>query len=189
MDDDGREAGYGGPMAVVGAVLLFLTALLLTLMVLGFGEEPVAPSAAEPSSTPRLEPSIVPSVEPAALASGRDEDLLFIVTNVERGVPATVDGERVARGAFTFITLTVKNVGDEQLGFFRSDVAAVDSSGRTLVNDVQKDFVERVSPGSEIATTIAFDVPDGAHLTALIATGSTLGIVETADGVEIQLPL
>jgi Domain of unknown function (DUF4352) len=188
MDDEGRGAGYGGPMAVVGAILVFLTVLLLTIIALGFGEDPATPTSAEPSSVLYPVPSAVPSIEPIVLASGQDEDLLFIVTNVERGIPATVDGERVARGAFTFVTLTVKNVGDEQLGFFRSDVAAIDSSGQRLVNDVQENFVETVDPGSEIATTIAFDVPDGAHLAALVATGSTLGTKETPDGVEIPLP-
>ena len=110
--------------------------------------------------------------EPGAPGIGdpvRDGKFEFTVTGVKTGV-AQVGGEYLssqAQGAYTLVTLTITNVGDEPQTFSSSNVKGTDSQGRELDSDTtatlyadegNDSWISAINPGNGITATVVFDI-------------------------------
>lgn len=105
-----------------------------------------------------------------------DGDLEFSVLDVRRGVAEIGDsyfGTSPSSGAYTVVTLSVRNTSNEVVTFDGSYIVGVDSKGNTIpidrealyyANDDGAGMLTAVSPGQEIHTSVAFDTPEGSRV-------------------------
>ena len=108
---------------------------------------------------------------------GRDGKFEFVVQGVECGKKEVVSPEtdalrKTAQGEYWLMTLSVKNIGNEQQYFSESDQKLLNAEGQqfspdstaTLYNsDV---FLAQINPGNSVQGVLVFDVPAGAKITA-----------------------
>jgi len=127
--------------------------------------------AATPETPETETPEAPAAPEPGAPGIGdpvRDGKFEFTVTGVKTGV-AQVGGEYLssqAQGAYTLVTLTITNVGDEPQTFSSSNVKGTDSQGRELDSDTtatlyadegNDSWISAINPGNGITATVVFD--------------------------------
>jgi hypothetical protein len=164
-------------LAVVGAVVL-----IGVIGALGSDESGAPTPAAEAPATPEpaaSAPAAKAPDEPAPPAPGtevRDGKFAFKVTRVQRGV-SSVGGQigEEAQGAFTIVTLRVKNIGDESQTFDASNQKAysgstafeADGGASLFANEGSKSFLEGINPGNSITVRVVFDAPKGKKLTKI----------------------
>ncbi|MFI6170824.1 DUF4352 domain-containing protein [Nocardia sp. NPDC051052] len=119
----------------------------------------VAPPAAKPS--PGL---------PGLNTPVRDGKFEFVVTGVQVGVGEVGDNpylQRKAQGAYTIVSMTVKNTSNKPQGFSPSDQYLFDGQNRKFENDsmaainLQADtsMYANINPGNTVTAQVVFDLP------------------------------
>ncbi|RSN09142.1 DUF4352 domain-containing protein [Nonomuraea sp. WAC 01424] len=104
----------------------------------------------------------------------RDDELQFMVTNVERR-SSVGNGmfAKTAQGEYVLIYVTVENVGNEGETFSSSSQKLYDTKGREFDTDgstsalALKDsnsFLEKINPGNKVRGILLYDVPKGVKL-------------------------
>lgn len=134
-------------------------------------------AAASPAAQPPAKPAAQPAAKPAAKeapgigAKVRDGKFEFVVTKVEDGGAQVGDssfGEK-AQGRFTFVRVTITNIGDKPQTMFTDNQTVIDSQGRTFTpnsmagihlpdNDV---WINEINPGNSVKGTLVYDMPEG----------------------------
>ena len=164
-------------LAVVGAVVL-----LGIIGSLGSDDTSAPTPATDARATPETAapaPAAKAPDEPTPPALGtevRDGKFAFKVTRVQRGV-SSVGGQfgEEAQGAFTIVTLRVKNIGDESQTFDASNQKAyagstayeADGGASLYANEGSKSFLEGINPGNSITVRVVFDAPKGNKLSKI----------------------
>jgi hypothetical protein len=109
----------------------------------------------------------------------RDGKFEFVVKSVECGKKEVVSPEtdalrKTAQGQFCFMTLSVKNIGNEQQYFSESDQKLLNAEGQqfspdstaTLYNSNNQDvWLAQINPGNSVEGVLVFDVPADAKVT------------------------
>lgn len=109
----------------------------------------------------------------------RDGKFEFVVKSVECGQKEVVSPEtdalrKTAQGQFCLMTLSVKNIGNEQQYFSDSDQKLLNAEGQqfspdstaTLYNSNNQDvWLAQINPGNSVEGTLVFDVPADAKIT------------------------
>ena len=129
--------------------------------------------AAAPPQTAAAKPVAKPAAKkaPAIGTKVRDGKFEFVVTKVEDGgaeVGSDGFGEK-AQGRFTFVRLTITNIGDKPQTMFTDNQTVVDAQGRTFTpnsmagihledNDV---WISEINPGNSVKGTLVYDMPAG----------------------------
>ncbi|GAA1614804.1 DUF4352 domain-containing protein [Actinoplanes couchii] len=117
----------------------------------------------------------------ARLSAGkavRDGQFEFTVTKTDcsRSTVALEQLKRTADGRFCVITLSVRNVGDDDKYFIGQAQTAYDAAGTEYDSDKLaglyanrgvEAFVQKLSPGTKVTGKLVFDVPKGVELTTL----------------------
>lgn len=110
----------------------------------------------------------------------RDGKFEFVVQGVECGKKEVVSPEtdalrKTAQGEYCLMSLSVKNIGNEQQYFSESDQKLLNAEGQqfspdstaTLYNSNNSDvFLAQINPGNSVQGVLVFDVPAGAKITA-----------------------
>jgi hypothetical protein len=164
-------------LAVVGAIVL-----LGIIGSLGSDDTSAPTPTTEARATPETAapaPAAKVPDEPTPPALGtevRDGKFAFRVSRVQRGV-SSVGGQfgEEAQGAFTIVTLRVKNIGDESQTFDASNQKAysgstafeADGGASLFANEGSKSFLEGINPGNSITVRVVFDAPKGKKLTKI----------------------
>jgi hypothetical protein len=139
------------------------------------------------------------SVAPAGSAV-RDGKFEFQVLNVTRattaGNPSNEFEIAKAQGEFVILTLSVRNIGNEQQSYSGSNEKLVDQSGRQYGESseadmwMNSDVTGDINPGNSIQAKAAFDVPPGtvpAHVEfhdSAFSGGASVAIEAPARGGE-----
>lgn len=108
----------------------------------------------------------------------RDGKLAFTVTRVKRGVDEVgpKNLRSTAQGAYTLVTMTVENIGDEAQTFATDNVKGFDSDGQQLssdseaslyVNEENDAWISEIDPGDSLKAIVVFDVAKGTKLAAV----------------------
>lgn len=144
--------------------------------------ESSAPADAGASQATEQSASPVPAEEGAAAAGVgtpvRDGKFEFTVTDVQTDVAQVGPEllEQKAQGAYTLVTLTVANIGDEAQTFDANNVTGTDSQGREVksdgtaslyANEGSQSFLEEINPGNSISAVVVFDLPAGESLASI----------------------
>ena len=156
----------------------------------GRADEPAAASTAAP-------PAVTPPARAAKLPGlgvpVRDGKFEFVVTRVDCGKPTVGNKylKTTAKGKFCVVSLSARNVGDQQRIFSGRAQKAYDAAGTEFGNDAVADFyandnsqtfLKRISPGDKVTGKVVFDVPRSAKLATLELHDSFL-----SDGVRVRL--
>jgi len=156
----------------------------------GRADEPAAASTAAP-------PAVTPPARAAKLPGlgvpVRDGKFEFVVTRVDCGKPTVGNKylKTTAKGKFCVVSLSARNVGDQQRIFSGRAQKAYDAAGTEFGNDAVADFyandnsqtfLKRISPGDKVTGKVVFDVPRSAKLTTLELHDSFL-----SDGVRVRV--
>ena len=109
----------------------------------------------------------------------QDGKLAFAVLDVRRGVAEIGDtyfGTSPSTGAYSLVTLSVRNVSEEAVTFDGSYVVGIDRDGNSIPSDREAQYyanednsgmLSTLQPGQEMTTSVAFDVPAGSRLTGV----------------------
>lgn len=180
---------YKKPSRVIPLGLVGLMAASIALS--GGGESTTAPSTADTVAAATTEKTTDESAaeqvtETATAGIGdavRDGKFEFTVTDVRDGVDS-VGSEylnETAQGAYTLVTLTVENIGDEPQMFHDSNVTGIDSKGRELASDTGagiyanengEGFLTDINPGNSVSAVVVFDVAKGQTLDQIMVKDS-----------------
>lgn len=126
----------------------------------------------------------------------RDGKFEFVVKGVECGKKEVVSPEtdalrKSAQGEYCLMTVSVKNIGNEQQYFSESDQKLLNAEGQqfspdstaTLYNSNNSDvFLAQINPGNSVEGVLVFDVPAGAVMTQAELHDSAF-----SDGVKVSL--
>jgi len=188
-----RPAWDRGSFAWLTAGIVVLVGLFVAgLAAQNFGraDEPAAASTAAP-------PAVTPPARAAKLPGlgvpVRDGKFEFVVTRVDCGKPTVGNKylKTTAKGKFCVVSLSARNVGDQQRIFSGRAQKAYDAAGTEFGNDAVADFyandnsqtfLKRISPGDKVTGKVVFDVPRSAKLTTLELHDSFL-----SDGVRVRV--
>ena len=188
-----RPAWDRGSFAWLTAGIVVLVGLFVAgLAAQNFGraDEPAAASTAAP-------PAVTPPARAAKLPGlgvpVRDGKFEFVVTRVDCGKPTVGNKylKTTAKGKFCVVSLSARNVGDQQRIFSGRAQKAYDAAGTEFGNDAVADFyandnsqtfLKRISPGDKVTGKVVFDVPRSAKLATLELHDSFL-----SDGVRVRL--
>lgn len=129
----------------------------------------------------------------ALAATGSEGTLAFTATRMECGVAAVGPEElpQRATGEFCLVDVTVRNTGTEAALLDPGAQRAVDGQGRehavadqagVFLNDRAPSLLDEIAPGATVSGVLAFDVPAGERLTALV-------LRESMDSTGVRLPL
>jgi len=159
--------------------LIPLALLVLLLVSSASGHEPTdgstAPSGGS-SATPATQPAA--DTRPQLGVPVRDGQLEFVLTRWRCGVPEIGEGiwVRPASGQYCLADIEVHNIGRGSRTLFEPLVKVHDQDGTTYDADVRGRFYlgedgralwAPLDPGGEASGTVAFDVPESAHLVQL----------------------
>ncbi|MFT3901184.1 MAG: DUF4352 domain-containing protein [Gordonia sp. (in: high G+C Gram-positive bacteria)] len=109
----------------------------------------------------------------------RDGKFEFVVTGVESGLASVGDNPYLtekAQGAFTVVTVSVKNIDKKSQGFTPSSQKLIDNSDRTHESDAMAAIAlggaeipiwDKINPGNKVTVKLVFDIPKGAVPTTL----------------------
>jgi uncharacterized protein DUF4352 len=156
----------------------------LAVVALGAGGFALASAGGDPE----------PSAAPAAQVRTATEDTFgFTVGETRCGVPTVGPAELTqrAKGQFCLVDVTVKNSGSEPDLMDTGAQRAVDGQGRAypvaddavvFLNDTAPSLLDEIKPGASVRGTLAFDVPAGTGLTALV-------LHRSMDSTGVRVPL
>ncbi|MGH3428560.1 MAG: DUF4352 domain-containing protein [Candidatus Dormibacteraceae bacterium] len=123
----------------------------------------------------------------------RDGKFQFTVEKLECG-KKSVGGEflnKKAQGQFCFVTMKVKNVGNEARTFDASNQDAfnnagdkyeADSEASSYANENAAAFLNGINPGNEITGIVVFDIPQGQKISKFQLHDSAF-----SNGVSVKL--
>ncbi|WP_433660854.1 DUF4352 domain-containing protein [Nocardia sp. CA-128927] len=136
---------------------------------------PATVAAGEPAAPLTTKP---PVEKPSASTPGlntpvRDGKFEFVVTGVQVGPTEVGDNpylQRKAQGAYTIVSITVKNTSNKPQGFSPGDQYLFDAQNRKFENDtmaainLQADtsMYASVNPGNTVTAQVVFDLPPDA---------------------------
>ncbi|MFD6155561.1 DUF4352 domain-containing protein [Nocardia sp. NPDC060256] len=131
------------------------------------GPSAAGESAAPPAAKP---PAEKPSAGPGLNTPVRDGKFEFVVTGVQVGLTEVGDNpylQRKAQGAYTIVSMTVKNISNKPQGFSPSDQYLFDTGNRKFENDsmaainLQADtsMYASLNPGNTVTAQVVFDLP------------------------------
>ncbi|WP_306359211.1 DUF4352 domain-containing protein [Nocardia sp. CC227C] len=139
------------------------------------GDTPAA--APDPGDAPAAapEPGIVPDAghpAPGLNVPVRDGKFEFIVTDVRSGITEVGDNpftRKQAQGAFTIVSLSVRNISDVPDSFAPGSQDLYDTENRKFDNDsmaamnlqAETSLYARINPGNSITAQLVYDLPAG----------------------------
>ncbi|MFC9892216.1 serine/threonine-protein kinase [Nocardia sp. NPDC127579] len=138
------------------------------------------PGVAEPAAEPEVAPAGTPV---------RDGKFEFAVTEVESGVRKI--GSQTAAGSFLVVTVTVRNISDEQKWFTPFGQKLVDTAGNRIDPHLLATYMRgngkhrntiQLNPGESATGKLVFDVPNAATPSHLVLHDFPL-----SGGVEVAL--
>ena len=115
-----------------------------------------------------------PAPEPAEVVPGigatvADGKFGFVVTSVETGIPSIGDDMfgTQAQGAYTFVHVTITNIGDKAQAFFGDNQTLVDTQDREHSADTtaaiylenSESMFTEINPGNSVNAIVVFDIP------------------------------
>lgn len=124
----------------------------------------------------------------------RDGKFEFIVKGIECGKSSVGPDQyltKAAQGQFCLLTLSVKNIGDQQQYFSQSDQKLLNTASQqyspdstaTLYNSNNSDaFLAQINPGNSVEGVLVFDVPKDQTPTAAELHDSSF-----SSGARVQL--
>jgi hypothetical protein len=183
----------GGTAMIKKLVLIIVFAFLVLVSCLAVVSAP--DRTADPPVTVTTPAS--PSTDHAAPAAGigtevRDGEFAFVVTEVRTGVATVGSNEYLsadAQGAFTIVTVQVRNVGDQAQTFSGSSQKLFDAAGREYSADSgaaiylgADTFLNEINPGNQVTGQVVFDLPADVTATAIELHDSPF-----SDGVLVAL--
>ncbi|WP_043675585.1 DUF4352 domain-containing protein [Nocardia vulneris] len=129
------------------------------------------PAGSAPAAAP--EPSKPSAALPGLNTPVRDGKFEFVVTSVQSGLAVVGDNpylQRKAQGAYTIVSMTVKNTSNKPQGFSPSAQYLFDAQNRKFENDaaaainLQPDtsLYAGVNPGNTVTAQVVFDLPPDA---------------------------
>ncbi|MCX4098085.1 DUF4352 domain-containing protein [Nocardia sp. alder85J] len=165
-----------------GLILLIVVVAIIALCgvggLLAHGSDRPAASARVTAAAGAAAPGGTgqPAVAPEARATAgpntpvRDGKFEFTVTAVQSGVSTVGDNpfmRKTAQGAYTIVSLTVKNISNVPYGFSPSDQDLFDAQNRKFGNDAaaamnlqaNTSLYADINPGNAITAQVAFDLP------------------------------
>ncbi|MFC9435880.1 DUF4352 domain-containing protein [Nocardia sp. NPDC057030] len=184
--------GYGQPPKKSGRGKIVLIVVALIVGLCGFGAviaavnggddkktdttasspaaAPIVGAAGESSAPPAAKPSADKPSGPGLDTPVRDGKFEFVVTGVQVGLAEVGDNpylRRTAQGAYTIVSMTVKNISNKPQGFSPSDQYLFDTQNRKFENDsmaainLQADtsMYASVNPGNTVTAQVVFDLP------------------------------
>lgn len=180
-----KKSSGGKIVLIVVAVIIGLCGFSAVIAAVNSGDDkktdttassPAAAPAVGAASESAAPPAAKPSAEkPSASAPGlntpvRDGKFEFVVTGVQVGLGEVGDNpylQRKAQGAYTIVSMTVKNTSNKPQGFSPSDQYLFDSKNRKFENDsmaainLQADtsMYASVNPGNTVTAQVVFDLP------------------------------
>jgi hypothetical protein len=116
---------------------------------------------------------------PAVGTPVRDGKFEFTITKVERGKTTAGSNEflqETAQGEYTYVYVTVKNIGDRAQMMSESDQKAFSSTGQQFSTDTSASlaldgdnnfFLTDINPGNQAKGILVFDAPKGTKLTQI----------------------
>ncbi|MEU4242943.1 DUF4352 domain-containing protein [Actinoplanes sp. NPDC026619] len=138
--------------------------------------------AVAPASAGSSPSAVSPRAEGGVLLSrtGADGAFIVTVTRLRCGVPAIGPAELSQRpkGEFCLVSVVVENAGREPRLFDGSAQRAVDRHGRAYAVDdraaafLNEQLLDEVPAATTVRGVLAFDVPAGTRLSALLIHGS-----------------
>jgi hypothetical protein len=164
---------------IVGGVLAVVAAGA-GAYALSQGDEPATPTKAS-------------SAAQAAAAGGAEGTFGFTVTKSECGVASVGPAElpQRATGQFCLVNVSVKNTGTAPALLDPGAQKGVDGQGRehavadqagVFLNEQTPSLLEEIPPGATVSGVLAFDVPAGERLAAVV-------LHESVDSAGVRLPL
>ncbi|MEV6557028.1 DUF4352 domain-containing protein [Nocardia sp. NPDC051756] len=167
-------------MLIVVAVVIGLCGFGSVMAAVNGGDDKKTDTTAGPAAAPAAgaagESAAPPAAKPpAASAPGlntpvRDGKFEFVVTGVQVGLAEVGDNpylQRKAQGAYTIVSMTVKNTSNKPQGFSPSAQYLFDGQNRKFENDsmaainLQADtsMYAGVNPGNTVTAQVVFDLP------------------------------
>lgn len=165
-------------VAAVGAACFAVVALVAS------GEQSTSEGSSD-ATTEATQQAEAPAETTAGIGTPvRDGKFEFTVTGVEAEVPTVGDDflGATAQGAFTIVSMTVTNIGDEPQFFSDSNVAGIDSQGREVAadggaslyaNEDPGNTFTDINPGNSVQVNVVFDLPVGTTLSEVEVKDST----------------
>ncbi|GAA5095684.1 DUF4352 domain-containing protein [Nocardia iowensis] len=205
-------AGYGPPQKksngrrvalIVLAVIVGLCGFSAVLSAVNGGDDkntdkPSSTAAAVPGTNAPGAPAAppaenTPEAQPGLNTPVRDGKFEFVVTDVQTGLSEVGDNpylQRKAQGAYTIVSLTVKNTSNKPQGFSPSDQYLFDAENRKFENDMaaainlQPDtsMYAGVNPGNTVTAQVVFDLPPDAVPSYIVLHDSMF-----SDGAKVTL--
>lgn len=181
-------AGYGPPpkkKSSGGKIALIVVAAIVGFCGLGGiiaavnggddkkSDKTATSAAVEPGSSAAPQAGKPAAGLPGLNTPVRDGKFEFVVTEIRVGLSEVGDNpylQRKAQGAFTIVSMTVKNTSDKPQGFSASAQYLFDAQNRKFENDtmaainLQADtsMFASVNPGNSVTAQVVFDLPAGA---------------------------
>lgn len=202
-------AGYGPPnkksnggkiVLIVLAVIIGLCGFSAVLVAVNGGNDktdttPSSSAAAQPGTNgPAAPEAKKPATDlPGLHTPVRDGKFEFVVTDVQTGLSEVGDNpylQRKAQGAYTIVSITVKNTSNKPQGFSPSDQYLFDAENRKFENDtaaainLQPDtsMYAGVNPGNTVTAQVVFDLPPDAVPSYIVLHDSMF-----SDGAKVTL--
>lgn len=203
-----KKSGGGKIVLIVVAVIVGLCGFGAVISAVTGGDDkktdtttssaaaaPAAGAATESAAPPAVKPS---TEKPSASRPGlntpvRDGKFEFVVTGVQVGLGEVGDNpylQRKAQGAYTIVSMTVKNTSNKPQGFSPSAQYLFDSQNRKFENDsmaainLQADtsMYANVNPGNTVTAQVVFDLPADAVPSRIVVHDSMF-----SGGAEVTL--
>ena len=165
------------PLKPLYAALLGVGAIVV-LLVAGAAAQRYTTKESAAATTPAAKSVKTPPSTPGVGTAVRDGKFEFVVSQVD--CSHTTLGEehlkRTAKGKFCVVSLSARNIGDGAQFFLSYAQKGLDAAGTEYgvdeiadlyVNRDTKTFLDRVTPGEQVAGKIVFDIPTAVTLTAL----------------------
>ncbi|MFI9405662.1 DUF4352 domain-containing protein [Nocardia sp. NPDC052316] len=160
-------------MLIVVAVMVGLCGFVGLIAVNG-GDDKEKDTAATSAGAAEQPPAEQPSAgAPGLHTPVRDGKFEFVVTDVQIGLSEVGDNpylQRKAQGAYTIVTMTVRNTSNKPQGFSPSDQILFDTKNRKFENDtmaainLQPDtsMYAAINPGNSVTAQVVYDLPPDA---------------------------
>ncbi|MFI7004031.1 DUF4352 domain-containing protein [Nocardia sp. NPDC050175] len=177
--------GYGRPpkkKSSGGKIVLIVVAAIIGLCGLGAviaavnggddkkSDKTASSVAVEPGSSAAPQAGKPPASLPGLNTPVRDGKFEFVVTEIQTGLGVVGDNpylQRKAQGAYTIVSITVRNTSDKPQGFSPSSQYLFDAQNRKFENDamaainLQADtsVYANLNPGNTVTAQVVFDLP------------------------------
>ncbi|GAB4587621.1 DUF4352 domain-containing protein [Nocardia sp. IFM 10818] len=153
-------------------IILIVLAAIVVLCGIGgalTGKNDKASRGTSPTGSPAAAPA-EDKPTPGLNTPVRDGKFEFVVTEVQSGIRTVGTNEflqQTAQGAYTIVSLTIRNTSDKPYGFSPANQDLYDTQNRKFGNDaaaainLQADtsLYANINPGNTVTAQIVFDLP------------------------------